>query len=524
MKRITNWRNATVFDIEANGLLKEADKLHVLSYIMEEYKDSIPGDEAARWRDFFRYHMDNGIPVIAHNGICYDIPLVEKILGIDLTDLMVIDTLALSWYLNVFRKKHGLDSFFEDYGIKKPEITDWEGLTYEEYAHRCEEDCEINLALWNDLKQRLIEIYTMSKRYMDAGAVGGKRVPGETMYIDSMIHKYEVDDYVDWCLTFLMFKMDNVRLKEKTGWLLDEKAAIELLDELETEIDKAKSGLEAVMPPVPKYGKRVKPKNPTKNDGSLSVAGKKWLEVQKLLKEDAVDEHGNPMVVPQEDGDIKVIIKYEPPNADSPVQVKKFLFSHGWEPETFEYKKDKEAMQLWADSGFKKELKPVPRKIPQINKEIGGVKELCPSVEKLADKVPEVMNLARYGLLGHRKGIVAGFLKNMDENGRIPASTKGFTNTLREAHTIIANLPGVDKLYGARIRGLLIAEPGNICLGSDLSSLEDRTKHHFMIPYDPEYVKTMMEDDYDPHLNTAVAAGLLTNDEMEFYKWYKKNH
>ena len=49
-------------------------------------------------------------------------------------------------------------------------------------------------------------------------------------------------------------------------------------------------------------------------------------------------------------------------------------------------------------------------------------------------------------------------------------------------------------------------------------------RQHFQWKLDPEYVKTQLADDYDPHLLTAMSAGLMTEDEMKFYKWYKENH
>jgi hypothetical protein len=141
MKQIYNWENATVADFEANGLLREATKLHVLSCKLVSGKSlSIEGSDHKRIKDFFQYHITNNIPVVFHDGKTYDIPLAEKLLGIDLSDLMVIDTLALSWYLNFDRNRHGLGTFHEDYGIEKPAVEDWEGLTYEEYKHRCEEE------------------------------------------------------------------------------------------------------------------------------------------------------------------------------------------------------------------------------------------------------------------------------------------------------------------------------------------------------------------------------------------------
>lgn len=39
-----------------------------------------------------------------------------------------------------------------------------------------------------------------------------------------------------------------------------------------------------------------------------------------------------------------------------------------------------------------------------------------------------------------------------------------------------------------------------------------------MIAHDPEHVKTMSEEGYDPHLQTAVASGFITEEDMDKYK------
>ena len=72
---------------------------------------------------------------------------------------------------------------------------------------------------------------------------------------------------------------------------------------------------------------------------------------------------------------------------------------------------------------------------------------------------------------------------------------------------------------GSEIRGLLkVRHPDNVLMGSDLSSLENRLKFHFQLPLDPDYVHDQMSDDFDPHLSIAEMAGLLTKDEVSFYK------
>lgn len=583
MKKIINWKLATVFDIEADGLLEEATMFHVLSFHMADGKvGNIIGTDHTRFKAFCKYHIDNKIPVVAHRGILFDVALCEKLLDIDLSELMVIDTLALSWYLNTKRKIHGLDSFLEDYGIPKPKVGDGEWikpirgivigsrkegkskvLTYkyiqepenkdkiydkfgvelaeqdqaflnsieteESYKQRikdhielmitrCEEDVKINVALWKDIMKRLNEMYTITKHCVDSGMVNPLRMSeDEVVYLDRYVDNSTVDEYIERCLTFLMFKMDCARLQEKTKW----KADVEYLKKTEVELSNliapAKAALEAIMPPRPVYGNRKKPKEPLKKDGTPKVATVKWNEAISELG--FKDHFGFPKVktIEGDDDNIKILTSYDPPNAGSSSQLKDLFFSHGWVPETFKYVKDNDAMEAWVKGGFKKEDKPVPRMIPQISKDGDEGKELCPSLIKLAEKVPEILKYNRYTMIKHRWDTVKGFLRDV-KDGHLMASIGGFTNTLRVQHREIVNLVGVDKPYGENIRGALTCEEDEILLGSDLSSLEDRVKHHFMLPHDPDYVATMMADDYDPHILTAHSAGMVSDLELKGFK------
>ena len=531
MKKITNWRSATVADFEADGLLDEATKLHVLSYQLDgKGVNSFHGtEEADRIKAFFRYHLEKKIPIVMHSGISYDIPLAEKLLDIDLSEIMLIDSLALSWYLNTNRPKHGLDSFHEDYGIEKPKIDDWENLSYEEYRHRCQEDVKINKALWEDLKARLIDMYTFAQAEINAGHVGGTRMfDGEEIYLDQFVGS-TVDEAIDRILTFLMFKMDCARLQEKTRWDVDVELLESSIEELTEEGAKAKAELESVMPMVPKYSERKKPAKPFLKNGDLSASGKAWEEVKKLIESKAVDEHGNPMVKPSaKEGAVKVLTGYEPPNGNSPEQIKAFLYSKGWVPQSFKYEKDEEAFNKWIASKPRegathqawkawKAARPEERAIPQITVAGDEGKELCPSLEELAEEVPEIRVYAKYCVLKHRLGVLNGFKRDM-KNGKLQARIAGLTNTLRMQHAEIVNLAGVDKAYGKIVRGVLVAGKGKVCLGSDLSSLEDRVKHHLMLPHDPEYVATMQEDDFDPHILMALTAKMITQEEYEEFK------
>lgn len=79
-------------------------------------------------------------------------------------------------------------------------------------------------------------------------------------------------------------------------------------------------------------------------------------------------------------------------------------------------------------------------------------------------------------------------------------------------------MPGAKKPYAKDIRGSLIAPDGYELCGSDMSALEDITKQHYIYPLDPEYVKTMMEDGYCPHVDIAKLAGLISEDEEMRYR------
>lgn len=569
MKQITNWRQASVADFEGDGLLPTATMMHVMSYQIREMSGELSRVHTIRRDDanyvervakFFKYHIDKRIPIVMHNGIGFDVRFVEKVLGLDLTGLMVIDTLALSWYLSPDRNMHGLDSFFEDYGIAKPPIDSWEQGEDETLAefldrmqNRCQEDVKINTALWLDHMERLEDMYTEAQKLIDNGQriedkkggvrilrVGGKRIrDDEWIPIDNMVGR-SVDSAIDSILTFLMFKMDCAALQEVTRWEVDVEHCRASLEKLEAIVLEARQGLAAVMPVVPKYVKKSQPKaDPFKKNGDRNAHWVKWDETMANLETGAVDpESGAPLVfINPEDGVdpetgsqwYRVWNKNEEPNPGSPAQVKDFLFSKGWVPATFKYEKDEVAFNAWIASKPQgkanhrqwehwKNSRPEERAIPQIS--VGGDdgKELCHSLLDLAEEVPAIKVYADYKVAENRRNTLLGFFRDMEDGKWLKARIGGFTNTLRVKHRELVNLPGTDKPYGYDIRGSLIAGLKKVLAGSDMSSLEDRVKHHFMLPHDPAYVATMQAPDFDPHILMALTAMMITQEEFDDFK------
>ena len=393
--------------------------------------------------------------VIGHNIIRFDNPAIEKLLGIKV-NCQVIDTLGLSWYLNHERDRHGLEWYGEDYGIPKPKVVDWDSLTPEDYAHRCVEDVKINMRLWKSLN------YKLGKLYSDEA--GKQRL-----------------------ISYLNFKLECAALQEQMGWKLDVEKATRYAGQLTVMKEDKTHQLAQIMPKKINYKKVSRPKLMYKKDGSLSSRGESWLD---LLNQNGQRETTQT---------INVVASTEVANPNSTDQVKDWLWAMGWKPETYKFVRNK-------DTGEEK-------MIPQIRKD----GELCNSVKKLIEVDASVEVLEGLTVLTHRLGIFTGFLES-HRDGYLRASIAGLTNTLRFKHMKpLVNLPGVDKVWGKEIRECLIAPDGYTLCGADMVSLEDTTKRHYMKPLDPDYVAEMSKEGFDPHLDLAKHAGVITQNDIDMH-------
>ena len=452
-------------DCETSGLLydltkQKSPRLHNFCSI-----DVVTGEivlfEGSQKEDIQAW-FNEGHTFITHNCKTYDNPTLQ-FLGYDTSKIKWIDSLALSWYLSPTRIRHGLAEYGEEFGVPKPVIDNWENQTQEEYNHRVIEDCKIQAMLWKKQVSQLQELY-------------GKQ---EGSY--------------DRIINYLMWKMDCVRMQQDNKWELDVEGAKKLQNELEIEIEKKVEALKEVMPRVPKYVVKSRPAKPFLKTGELSSTGLKWKELTESL--------GLPF---EHKEDIKVVKDYEVGNPASHSQLKMWLDSLGWVSETFKFVKE-------ADGST--------RKIPQINLK-GG--DICQSVKDLIPKCAGIEHIAGLGILNHRLSIVKGWLRDA-EDGFITARVQGFTNTLRKQHKEYCNTPSTRVPYGAELRALLVSGEGKLLCGSDLSGVENYIKNHYQWKIDPDYVKTQLADGFDPHLLMAVSAGLMSEEDSEWYKWYKKN-
>ncbi len=456
-----------IFDIETNGLLKQASKIHCLSYQKIDNKgNKLEKKTLTEYQDIVNLFVTlaDSDYIVGHNIIRYDIPVLEKILNLNLKHLKVIDTLGLSFYhYPVAQFKHGLEEWGERFGVAKPKIADdaWDSLPIEEYIHRCEEDVKINTKLFEFQWQYTNEIY------------------------DGLEGTLRLINYINFILTCL-------RDQEEVGITLNKELATNSMYELEFEIEEKIDALSAVMPEDIKYKEIKKPDKLYKKDNTLTVAGQKWFI---LLKEQSLPEtHTEP---------IKIIASRKKGNPASHKQLKDWLFTLGWEPATFKEN----------DKG---------EEIPQVSLPFGG--GLCSSVLELIEKEPVLEHLKGLYRARHRLGLFKAYLDTVDENGKVYSTAHGLAASLRLTHSKpIVNLPGVGSYYGEEIRGCLtVPSEDYIFFGSDLSGLESATSQHYIYFYDPEYVKEMRVPGYDAHTDIAVLAKLMTKEEEKFFKESKE--
>ena len=437
--------DVVVFDIETDGF--NPTKIHVFSW-----DDGSGVVQSTSSYERMREVLEGANAICGHNVTQFDLPVLERLTGA-VPKGMIVDTLPLSWYLNHKYMRHGLADYGERYGVPKPKVEDWVGLTYEEYKHRCEEDVKINSRLWKELRSKLNRLYK--------------------------------GDYTN-LVNYLTFKMECLRDQEAYGWKLDVTKAQHLHDKLLEEKQHKEDALSRAMPEKIMTMIRNPPKNMHKKDGSLSAHGERW-------KQTLADNFMPTTTM----APITVVVGSEAGNPSSHVQIKDWLWSLGWKPRTFDYKKGENYGE--------------ERKIPQVR----DGDDLCESVRDLMEVEPAIGLLDGLTVVNHRLSVVKGFLES-HVDGWLYAGAHGLTNTFRFKHKKpLVNLPGVDKPYGEDIRGCLIAPDGEKLIGCDMVSLEDTTKRHYIQPLDPEYVAEMSHEGFDSHLDLARHAGEVTQDQID---------
>jgi DNA polymerase I-like protein with 3'-5' exonuclease and polymerase domains len=205
-------------------------------------------------QDFKSYVSDRqDCGYVFHNGIGFDVPVLQRVWNFSFDGLVVIDTLTLSRLADPSRSGgHSLRNWGNILGFAKGDHEDWSQLTPAMIDY-CIRDTELTEAVYNKLQ---VELSGFSQDSVD---------------LEHKVHKL-------------------MEQQETNGWLLDQRLCHELTAKFKERMNEIEHNLQAVFPPTveerfsDKTGKRLKDKVTVFNVGSrqqiaerLATKGAVWL-------------------------------------------------------------------------------------------------------------------------------------------------------------------------------------------------------------------------------------------------------
>ena len=230
----------------------------------------------------FNGWLGEGKTLVFHNGIGYDVPVMEKLLGTDFSNTQIEDTMIMSQLTDPRREGgHSLASWGERLKFEKGDYTDWTHYT-EEMLDYCVRDVEVTTKLYKHLAN-------------------------------------EVSSHGREALELEYATKVHCSAQEKYGWYYDRRKALELLYDINEELRKAEDKVHSVFEPLPVWKKAAKLKSKFKADGTRTLAYTKQVKNQCHTNDDG--EYG--------------YFAYPPLNLGSRQQVAHHLMHYGWKPTVF---------------------------------------------------------------------------------------------------------------------------------------------------------------------------------------------
>lgn len=443
-----------IFDLEANGLLDTATRVHcgVIKEKGQEPRKFWPWPGGDYVKQMLEY-LDSFDVLIAHNGIGYDFPLLKKLYGWEYKGKKV-DTLIMSRLLNPKRlvpfnavdKKigpHSIAAWGYRVGRGKPDHDDWENFS-EEMLHRCTEDVEILELVYNALMEE---------------AKGGK-------WRNAFLLSFELFEYL--------------QQQEEYGWLVDQDHMHKCVAQLTKWIERIDR---VITPHLPKIieveetkvkGEYNYIKKPFLKSGEYSQSSLNWCAGNNL------DPGSKPIA------GCFSRISFRTTDLNSGAETKDFLLAMGWEP--LEWNTD--------DDGN--------RTSPKLSKD--------DPFEGIESKIGKLV--AKRVQCRQRRGIIEGLFKLVREDGRIASVVNTLAVTGRATHRNIVNIPKSSSFYGKQMRSIFTSGEGMVLVGTDSAGNQLRQLAARMGSdvYIHAMVSGTKEDGTDPHTLTKVAGDLESRD------------
>ncbi len=460
-----------VFDLEANGLYEEADKIWCIC------AEDLDTGEKFEWTRAERPSKESSIEttifsvfakaaeLVGHNIIDYDLPLLKKLTGWEPpSNVKITDTLVMSRLVNPDRTKppgvackggpHSLEAWGYRVGKGKPDHEDWSVFS-PAMLRRCQEDVGINV-----LTYRAISGEMVGHDWSEA-----LELEHEMAAIMSRQERHGI-----------LFDADKAR--EYVQWLTDR------IQEIDDEI----------VPQLPTSLKRI---------GSVPV-NNPFLKTGGYRKQtqDYLDEAFPSIQHMSLVGGPFNRLRFDNFNIGSTEQVKSYLLENGWVPEAWNFSK-----------------KTGERTSPKLEGDFRGVDGEIPR------RVKERITWR------HRRSQIEGWIDKIRErDGRLPAGANPCgTNTGRMKHRCVVNIPKANSdkatgeliwdtkkqkdIFGTQMRSLFICPSDFMIVGHDASGLELRMLAHYM--GDKDFIEQILHGDI--HEYNRAAAGLPNRDAAKTF-------
>lgn len=213
-----------------------------------------------------------------HNGISFDVPVMESLLGTDFECVEVEDTMIMSMIDNPARDGgHSLASWGERFGYPKGDHEDWSCFS-QEMLDYCVRDVEITTQLYLRLRDKVEK------------------------YRDALELEYDIKK--------------SCAKQERDGWYFDIDGAHRLLPQLDNELRDVEFEVHSKFVPLPVWVKKNPVKNQYKKDGKPTAAYEKEVALECHFND--AGEYG--------------YFDYQPIKLGSRKQIAMHLMHYGWKP------------------------------------------------------------------------------------------------------------------------------------------------------------------------------------------------
>ena len=391
---------------------------------------------------------------VFHNGINFDVPVINRLTSATIAQEQVIDTFVISRLFNfAIAGGHSLAAWGKRLGKPKYDFNDFSHLS-DEMVEYCKQDVEVTA-----------EFYNRYRRYINA--------PERQMSID-LEHK------IAWICNDMA---DN-------GFYFHYEKATVFYNRLKDRLNFVLKKLHEVYPPRPLPVREITP-SLTKN-GTLSRTDFRWVDAKDDLSEFT---HDCPFTR----------IKFEPFNPGSVRQVVEKLNQAGWKPVN---KTDGHVAYL---------KKPKKQQDPDKLLEFKTYGWKASDEENLAtipeDKSEQVGYIREYFVLSKRLSTLdEWFAAYNKDTHRIHGKfwhIGAWTHRMSHSNPNMANPPGPEKKYGTYMRSFWGVPKGKVLIGCDAEGIQLRILAHYM--NDPAFTEALVngskDDETDAHSMNRKALG-----------------